>query len=75
MHVQRTAEEYIAMIRGQGFEVKDQSISLPYLWWSRKDIGAFEWFGFPIPENREHTLVNLVALKADVRHSPEISAG
>lgn len=63
MQVQRTAEEYMAMIRTQGFEFCERNVSLPYLWWSRKDIGALEWFGFPVPEKREETLVYLVARK------------
>ncbi len=63
MHVQRTAEEYMRMLRGQGFEFDARNVSTPYLWWSRKDIGAFEWFGFPVPKVREETLLNLVARK------------
>lgn len=63
MQVQRTAEEYMAMIRAQGFEFGERNVLLPYLWWSRNDIGALEWFGFPVPEEREETLVYLVARK------------
>jgi ubiquinone/menaquinone biosynthesis C-methylase UbiE len=66
MHVQRTAREYMAMLREQGFQFdEERHVSLPYLWWSRKDVGAFEWFGFPLPKNPEPTLVNLVARKPD----------
>lgn len=64
MHVQRSAGEYLAMIRDQGFTFGSQNVSLPYLWWSRSDLGAFEWFGFGVPAQREETLVNLVAVKA-----------
>jgi len=63
MHVQRSAVEYMAMIRDQGFAFGSRNVSLPYLWWSRPDLGAFEWFGFGIPEQREETLVNLAAIK------------
>ncbi len=63
MDVQRTAEEYLAMIRAAGFEFGPQNVSFPYLWWSRSDLGAFEWFGFPLPKEREETLVNAVAVK------------
>jgi ubiquinone/menaquinone biosynthesis C-methylase UbiE len=63
MHVQRSAGEYLAMIRDQGFTFGSQNVSLPYLWWSRSDLGAFEWFGFGVPAQREETLVNLVAAK------------
>jgi ubiquinone/menaquinone biosynthesis C-methylase UbiE len=63
MHVQRTADEYVAMARAAGFTVAPDQISTPYLWWSRSDVGAFEWFGFPVPEKREETLVNFIAVK------------
>ena len=56
-----SAAEYLAMIRDQGFTFGSQNVSLPYLWWSRSDLGAFEWFGFGVPTQREETLVNLVA--------------
>ena len=63
MEVQRTAEEYTAMIRTAGFELPDARISLPYLWWSRPDIGILERLGVPVPEQREETLINAVAIK------------
>lgn len=63
MDVQKTAEQYIDLIKQTGFEVAPESISKPYLWWSRPDFGALEWFGFKVPEVREETLVNLVAVK------------
>ncbi|WP_024304109.1 class I SAM-dependent methyltransferase [Pseudogulbenkiania sp. MAI-1] len=65
MEVQKTAEGYIALIRDSGFELPDSRISLPYLWWSRSDIGFGEWIGLPVPAQgkREETLVNAVAIK------------
>ena len=63
MDVQKTADEYIAIVRTAGFQVPDDRISLPYLWWSRPDIGFFEWVGFKVPTERNETLVNLVAVK------------
>jgi ubiquinone/menaquinone biosynthesis C-methylase UbiE len=63
MDVQRTASEYVAMIRSAGFDLPDDRISYPYLWWSRSDIGFFEWIGLPVPAKREETLVNAVAIK------------
>lgn len=63
MTVQITAEEYLALIKKNGFQVKPRSVSKPYLWWSRPDIGALEWFGFKAPEQREETLPNVVAIK------------
>ncbi len=63
MDVQRTAPEYIAMVRRAGFELPDSRVSLPYLWWSRPDLGFLEWIGRPLPADREETLVNAVAVK------------
>jgi SAM-dependent methyltransferase len=63
MDVQRSAEEYLAMIQNQGFEFGSADVSFPYLWWSRPDIGVAEWLGFPVPQEREETLVNVVARK------------
>ncbi len=63
MHLQRSAEEYMAMLRQQGFRFEPRNVSMPYLWWSRPDLGALEWFGFGVPEEREETLLNLAALK------------
>jgi ubiquinone/menaquinone biosynthesis C-methylase UbiE len=63
MDVQQSAEEYLAMIRKQGFEFGSANVSFPYLWWSRSDFGLAEWLGFPVPQAREETLVNVVARK------------
>lgn len=64
MDVQRTAPEYLQMLRQAGFAVADESVSYPYLWWSREDLGILErWFGVEPPRNREETLLNVVAVK------------
>jgi ubiquinone/menaquinone biosynthesis C-methylase UbiE len=63
MDVQRSAQEYLTMIRKQGFEFGTANVSFPYLWWSRSDFGMAEWLGFPVPQEREETLVNVVAKK------------
>ena len=64
MDVQRTAEEYIEMIRKAGFEIPDQSVSYPYLWWSRSDLGLLErLFRIRPRAGHEETLINLVAVK------------
>ena len=62
MEVQKTAEEYLAMIRDSGFEIEPQSISYPYLWWSRGDLGILERVLRIRPSPRhEETLINVVA--------------
>ena len=67
MHVQRTAEGYLALLRGAGFSFGPAQVSYPYLWWSRaKDFGILETWGIqapPPPGQREETLVNVVAMK------------
>ncbi|RAU20826.1 SAM-dependent methyltransferase [Paramagnetospirillum kuznetsovii] len=63
MEVQKTAEEYIALMRQVGFDLPAERISQPYLWWSRPDIGFLEWIGLPVPAEREETLVNAIAMK------------
>jgi SAM-dependent methyltransferase len=67
MHVQRSAEEYMGMVRAQGLRFGPENVSTPYLWWSRSDLGAFEFFGLPVPRpgRREETLINLVATKPE----------
>jgi ubiquinone/menaquinone biosynthesis C-methylase UbiE len=64
MHVQKTAGEYLSLIRESGLLVPEESISYPFLWWSREDMGIMEnWFGIKPPKHREETLINLVASK------------
>jgi len=64
MDVQKTADEYLQLIRNTGFECRDRNVSYPYLWWSRSDLGIMErWFRQPVPQEKEETLINLVATK------------
>lgn len=64
MHVQRTAEEYLAMVRAAGFSVDSRAVSYPYLWWSRQDLGLAErLLGIKPRAGHEETLVNLVGIK------------
>lgn len=63
MEVQKTADEYKTMLRASGFELPDDRISMPFLWWSRPDLGFLEWMGVPVPQEREETLFNAVVIK------------
>lgn len=64
MEVQKSADQYIRMIHDAGFSIDQTSISYPYLWWSRSDLGVLErWFNIKPPTVREETLVNLVAVR------------
>ncbi|RJG02754.1 class I SAM-dependent methyltransferase [Noviherbaspirillum sedimenti] len=67
MEVQKTAEEYLALIRWAGFEAQAERISYPYLWWSLSDLGLLNRLGIkktPPFGQREETLLNLVAIKS-----------
>jgi ubiquinone/menaquinone biosynthesis C-methylase UbiE len=67
MEVQKSADEYLAMLRKKGFEFENQHVSLPYLWWSRsRDFGLLERWGLRAPPplgQREETLINVAARK------------
>ncbi|SFU77646.1 class I SAM-dependent methyltransferase [Pseudoduganella namucuonensis] len=64
MDVQKTAPEYLALVRAAGFLVPDSAVSYPFLWWSREDLGLLETaLGVKPPAEREETLINLVARK------------
>ncbi|WP_312936813.1 class I SAM-dependent methyltransferase, partial [Pseudomonas sp.] len=50
MHVQKSAEGYLQMLRDQGFAFSPRNVSYPYLWWSRaKDFGLLERLGLRKP--------------------------
>ncbi|NWD50943.1 class I SAM-dependent methyltransferase [Pseudomonas gingeri] len=73
MHVQKSAAQYLDMIRDQGFEFEAGNVSYPYLWWSRaKDFGLLERLRLKNPPpvgQREETLVNVVARKPLAGHT------
>lgn len=67
MHVQKSAEGYLQIIRDAGFGFGSKNVSYPYLWWSRSaDFGLLERWHIkapPPPGKRKETLVNVVATK------------
>ncbi|MEQ7919657.1 class I SAM-dependent methyltransferase [Xanthomonas sp. WHRI 1810A] len=67
MHVQKSAAQYLEMLRSQGFAFGAQNVSYPYLWWSRaQDFGLLERLKLRKPRlfgQREETLINVVARK------------
>jgi ubiquinone/menaquinone biosynthesis C-methylase UbiE len=66
MHVQKSADGYLEMLRARGFVFAAPNVSLPYLWWSRaNDFGLLERLGLyrPKPGKRRETLVNVAARK------------
>lgn len=64
MDVQKSAPEYLEIIRRMGFEVGSGSTSFPYLWWSRKDFGIGErLLGYSPEDEREETMMNVAAIR------------
>lgn len=66
MAVQKSDKEYIDLIINAGFNVKPESVSRPFLWWSLPDLGLLSYFGLKAKEiegEREETMINLVAYK------------
>jgi SAM-dependent methyltransferase len=63
MEVQKSASEYLQLLRDVGFAFGSESASTGYPWWSRPDLGILEWLGRPVPANREPTLVHVAALR------------
>lgn len=61
MHVQKTAQEYAALLRATGFEFGVQDVYAPYPAWSRPDFGVLETMGRPVAEPRDTPLVCIVA--------------
>jgi ubiquinone/menaquinone biosynthesis C-methylase UbiE len=66
MDVQKSDLEYIELVRAAGFDLEEQNISRPFLWWSREDLGILELLHLSENrEDREETMVNLVAFKPE----------
>jgi SAM-dependent methyltransferase len=63
MHAQKTAEEYLLLLRSTGFEFTEENVSTPYPRWSRPDFGLLELFGWPVPNVRSETVLNVVAFR------------
>lgn len=70
MHVQRSADGYMQLVRDAGFTFEAENVSFPYLWWSRAaDFGLLERWGIkspPPPGQRRETLINIAAVKPAV---------
>lgn len=64
MQAQRTADEYLHLLRSTGFEFTDDQVSVPYPWWSRPDFGLLERLGVPVRRRGQDTVLNVVAVRA-----------
>jgi SAM-dependent methyltransferase len=58
---QRSAEEYLALLRGAGWRFTAAHVSTPDPWWSRPDLGLSAWLGRPARPRPQAPLVNVVA--------------
>lgn len=63
MEVQKSASEYLQLLREVGFAFGSENTSTGHPWWSRPDLGILERLGRPVPTNREPTLVHVAALR------------
>lgn len=63
MGVQKTDTEYLQVLENSGFLIKPDSVSRPYNWWSRPDLGLFEKLGKKPSANKEETIINVVAYR------------
>ncbi len=59
MHVQRTAEEYLALVRATGFRFSEEDVQLTTPWWSLSDFGLRRRLGLEreAPETTELIVV------------------
>ena len=63
LDAQMSADGYARLLRSTGFAFTADNMSTPYPWWSRRDLGAFEWLGLSPPAQHPTTVLNLAALK------------
>ena len=61
MQVQKTADEYVELVKSIGFTIHDKDIKTSRPWWSRKDFGLTEKIGLPQPQ--EPTEIVMIARK------------
>lgn len=64
LDVQKSAEEYIDLVRSIGFELNDQHIKLTTPWWSQRDLGITQKLGLRGNAPLVPTEVAMVAIKA-----------
>lgn len=66
MEAQKTADEYIALVRAAGFVIDDSKIKVSSPWWSLADLGVFEKLGLmkrAKPQLSEQTELLMIVVK------------
>ena len=61
--VQKSADEYLELLRTTGFKFDQRNISRPYPPWSRPDFGLSQLLGRPVPNDRQAPLIYVAAQK------------
>jgi hypothetical protein len=61
MEAQKTADEYLALLRAAGFEFGPQDVATPYPPWAQPDFGIMAAIGRPVPQASGKPLVCVVA--------------
>jgi SAM-dependent methyltransferase len=61
MDVQKSADEYAALLRNTGFEFLPNNVLTPFPPWARPDFGLLETLGQPVRNTHEKPLVCIVA--------------
>jgi len=62
MHVQKTAAEYVELVKSSGFKIDKNEIKTSRPWRSRKDFGLTEKIGLP-QKRQEMTEILMIARK------------
>jgi SAM-dependent methyltransferase len=73
LETQKTAHEYLTLLRAGGFAFTSEDVSMPHPWWARPDLGLGEWLGWPrrpFRRCRAETLVNVVAVRPPPEPGP-----
>ncbi len=60
--IQKTAHEFVELVKSRGFHISDEEIKSSIPWWSQKDLGVTEKIGWP-RKQQEPTEVLMVARK------------
>ena len=65
MEVQKTSDEYQALLSGAGFVFAPENVATPYPSWARSDLGLYELLGRPVPKTHRSPLLNVAAFRPD----------
>ena len=61
--IQKTAHEFVELVKSCGFQIRDEDIKSSIPWWSQKDLGVTEKIGLP-QKAQEPTEVLMIGRKS-----------